>query len=435
MWPWAAYRTAVLSARGAAARMSISLRAPAQTSRAAPQLGASLFAFTGDIASLAGPDGSHFLGKDNPNVVIGFDSTGTHNIGRDIPLDPSSFEDQSGSTYHVGVGLGTLQPQPQTLDGTYKGYAAGIVEFEVPQSDFTNVVASESPDDFSIDFNKITNTLSANMTVRDVQNRDVVSAYQLKFGDNGASTATRSAYIDNLHYAAIESAGTSATTVLGNDENPFETLASTGYLISADQLNLTKFFPETFGNPEDGIAPSLCNDCDFLQWGAWGSRVEFNNNSSQYVDNIHLGFWVAGDVTDIDALAALGGSAKYEGHAIGNVAYNSNTYVAAGDLGINWNFAERAGDLTISKFDQKNFEGGLTFEGPISDPNPAVSGKHFVGEITGQNLPQNLGALEGSATGSFVNKGATPAAGVIGNWNVGGEAYKATGIFGGSKVP
>ena len=37
-------------------------------------------AFTGDIASLAGPDGSHVLGSDNPNIVIGFDSTGTHNI-------------------------------------------------------------------------------------------------------------------------------------------------------------------------------------------------------------------------------------------------------------------------------------------------------------------------------------------------------------------
>ena len=30
-------------------------------------------AFTGDIATLAGPDGSHFLGQDEPNIVIGFD--------------------------------------------------------------------------------------------------------------------------------------------------------------------------------------------------------------------------------------------------------------------------------------------------------------------------------------------------------------------------
>ncbi|MGH6792451.1 MAG: hypothetical protein ACRECF_06910, partial [Methyloceanibacter sp.] len=330
----------------------------------------------------------------------------------------------------------------------YKGYAAGMVESEVPDPNFANVVASESPEDFDITFNKTTNTLSANMTVRDIQDSDddygtgdsATSAYQFKFGDNGASAATRSAYIDNLHYGAIESTGTSATTVFGNDENPLETSASTGYLISADQLNLTKFFPETFGNPEDG----LCNDCDFLQWGAWGSRVEFINNSSQYVDNIHLGFWVAGDVTDVDALYALGGYATYEGHAIGNVASSIDsdrwkTYIATGDLDINWSFAQRSGELTISKFDKKNFEGGLTFEGPISEPNPYAfaSGTHFQGNITG-NLPQDLGALEGSAAGSFVgstSNGTRPPPGVMGNWNVGGDNYKATGIFGGSKVP
>ena len=83
---------------------------------------------TGDIATLAGPDGSHFLGTQNRNIVIGFDLTGTDNIGRDIPLDPSpsSVDSQSGSTYHVGVGDGTLPPQPQTYDGEFKGYAAGL---------------------------------------------------------------------------------------------------------------------------------------------------------------------------------------------------------------------------------------------------------------------------------------------------------------------
>jgi hypothetical protein len=118
-------------------------------------------AFTGDIASLAGPDGSHFLGKDNPTIVIGLDTTGTHNIGRDIPLDPnsSSVEQQSGSTYHVGVGVGTLPPQPQTFNGEFKGYAAGMVQSAVPSSDFVNVVTSESSDDFGVTFNSTTNTL------------------------------------------------------------------------------------------------------------------------------------------------------------------------------------------------------------------------------------------------------------------------------------
>src|SRR6185503_17007435 len=40
------------------------------------------YAFSGNVATLGGPDGSHFLGDDNPNMVIGFDSTESHVIGQ-----------------------------------------------------------------------------------------------------------------------------------------------------------------------------------------------------------------------------------------------------------------------------------------------------------------------------------------------------------------
>ncbi len=55
------------------------------------------YSFSGDIASLAGPDSdgtlSHFMGSDNPNIVIGADSTGSHDIFRDTPLNPTDFND------------------------------------------------------------------------------------------------------------------------------------------------------------------------------------------------------------------------------------------------------------------------------------------------------------------------------------------------------
>ena len=92
------------------------------------------YSFTGDIASLAGPDStgalSHFMGSDNPNLVIGFDSTGTHNIGRDNPLNPgdSTIENQSGATYHIGVGTRLFRrPLAQNTD-TFHGYAAGFAQ-------------------------------------------------------------------------------------------------------------------------------------------------------------------------------------------------------------------------------------------------------------------------------------------------------------------
>ena len=117
-------RTAALSAHGVAAPPSTSpskmIAALIVMDHPQPQPRDQV-AFTGDIATLAGPDGSHFLGKDEPNIVIGFDSTGTHNIGRDIPLDPnsSSVENQSGSTYHIGIGNGPFGLQPdQTLEGS-----------------------------------------------------------------------------------------------------------------------------------------------------------------------------------------------------------------------------------------------------------------------------------------------------------------------------
>ena len=171
-------------------------------------------AFTGDIATLAGPDGSHFLGQDEPNIVIGFDSTGTHNIGRDIPLQtninsPSQVQNQSGSTYHIGLGNGAQQPQPQTLDGTLKGYAVGMITSATPPT-FVNVVASKSPDDFTITFNKTANSLLASLRVySDIlpgAGDSATDAYDIGFGDDPQTPANKSAYIDNVHYAAIETA-------------------------------------------------------------------------------------------------------------------------------------------------------------------------------------------------------------------------------------
>ena len=132
------------------------------------------YAFTGDIASLANSEGAHFLGTENPNIVIGFDSTGTHNIGRDVPLDPGSapVQETSGSTYHVGIGQSDAQTSTQTLTGSYSGYATGIVQSEVPATSFQNVVASTSADDLTITFDPVTNTLAGSITVRDITNHD-----------------------------------------------------------------------------------------------------------------------------------------------------------------------------------------------------------------------------------------------------------------------
>jgi hypothetical protein len=420
------------------------------------------FAFTGDIATLAGPDGSHFLGKDDPNIVIGFDSTGTHNIGRDIPLQtdtnsPSQVQNQSGSTYHIGLGNGAQQPQPQTLDGTLKGYAVGMITSATPPT-FVNVVASKSPDDFTITFNKTANSLLASLRVySDIlpgAGDSATDAYNIGFGDDPQAPANKSAYIDNVHYAAIEngSSVTNSNYSSNYQSVPYEFNSATGYLASGEQLGVTNFFPETFTtvNP-DGTRP-FCDNCDFLQWGAWGGRFGFGDGSSaSFTDNVHLGWWVAGDLAsaeelnaldqslDVNAFEALGASATYDGHVIGTVAAKIDnlpwqTYTAAGDLSMTWSFADRSGDLSITNFDHRSYstEGdgpGLT--------QPSLEFNKFAGSLHQTDGP-SIGDMTGNVTGSFVRPltDAGIPSGVLGNFGLGSNDYKATGIFaGGLAVP
>ena len=141
-----------------------------------------------------------------------------------------------------------------------------------------------------------------------------------------------------------------------------------------------------------GVRP-FCNNCEFLKWGAWGARAEFgNSNPSEFVDNIHTGWWVAGDLAsagnpnaDLDKLAATNASASYTGHAIGNVASNINgnwkTYVAAGDLNMQWNFRPRQGNLAISNFDANGPKGPLNVSGQMS--TPGVLTNQFGGNLNG----------------------------------------------------
>ncbi|MFN2202489.1 MAG: hypothetical protein ACK2UO_14905 [Caldilineaceae bacterium] len=336
-----------------------------------------------------------------------------------------------------------------------------MIESEIPVPGFTNVAASEhpgdphstddseNPGDFLIGFNKTTNTLWADITVFD-QGTDVVDSYQLKLGDrNGSSLQNRSAYIDDIHYGAIE-------TGTGDVVTDFGTANATSYIVSGDQLGVTNFFPETFdkaANGDDTTYRPFCTDCDFIKWGAWGTRVAFGGNPANptFVDNVHLGWWVAGDMTSLTSLnelADVGKTATYSGNAIGTVANSINsdtwsTYTAAGKLWMNWNFAQRTGRFDITEFDRANFPemGGLAFGGQMSAPGKIddtlgnYESNRFSGDIRG-NLPGGYGIVSGAARGSFVNDlSGNPARGVIGNWNVGNNNYKATGIFAGSGAP
>ena len=181
--------------------------------------------------------------------------------------------------------------------------------------------------------------------------------------------------------------------------------------------------------------------------GRLGRPLWFRHRStSGFTDNVHLGWWVAGDLAsaaelnaldqslDVNAFEALGASATYDGHVIGTVAAKIDnlpwqTYTAAGDLSMTWSFADRSGDLTITNFDHRSYstEGdgpGLT--------QPSLDFNKFAGSLHQIDGPP-IGDMTGNVTGSFVRPltDAGIPSGVLGNFGLGSNDYKATGIFAG----
>jgi hypothetical protein len=196
----------------------------------------------------------------------------------------------------------------------------------------------------------------------------------------------------------------------------------------------------------NGAGSALCDNCDFLKWGAWAAVLDFQNNSA--TDTRHVaasGLWIAGDIVN-DSVGALPvtGSADYAGRAFGFVVNNLpgnetvQQYFAEGNMSMNWNFATRVGRFDVANFDT-NINGGqgFAFGGDISAPGSVVTPTGKLNQFNG-GLTNDLRSLTGNVTGSFVNgpgqvAGTTPA-GVIGNFAIGSNNYKASGIFGGSPV-
>ena len=177
----------------------------------------------------------------------------------------------------------------------------------------------------------------------------------------------------------------------------YSNVKATSYLVSSDQLNVTNSSPNIRRRRQQADMQAM----RLLAMGRlWHTRQIQQQRRAAYVDDVHLGWWVAGDVIDNSDLPT-DASASYGGHVIGNVSTNigSNgwhTYVATGDMDMNWDFNSRSGDLTISKFDQSITPGGLTFTRRNERSRRACHRQDkFGGPLTlaNDNLPNNLSEL------------------------------------------
>lgn len=391
------------------------------------------YSLYGEASALSGASGGAIFGPNGENFVVSEATPGVGDHFYDLPGDASA-PGSGFSTIHVG-NLETTATPSRTLSGTYQGFASAVmagVAFDsegVPISTTQGLAYNTDPGSVTVDFNPAAKSVGGVLGVTfEPIFESTVQDVTLSFGHgiDGNSQNGASAYIDdNIFGAAANPDPTQSRTVGdGSYEQSHDREAAT-YLVSSGSvpgLSSMDFMQSVTG--PSVVGDYSCNSCDFLKWGWWGTQaqmVDATTDPNKEVERLsaHLGTWVVGDIADVSQLSTS--EASYRGLAVGTVLDGSNSYVAAGQMEMHYNFGTRSGPLSISDFDGRSFGGSMS---------GAASGKAtFGGGIDGPNY-------NGSVRGAFVNNGSDIAAGVIGNFDAqdimsGSSGWSATGIIAG----
>jgi hypothetical protein len=379
------------------------------------------------VGTIAGPDGSHFFGEGIDHFVLGApidapagpDGYSDSLFGPGLTGDPADGylgQPYPHSTHHVADLTGMIsQGSLSRTQRTVSGFMTGIAESTAEGLDYPYVLAGVMPN-LSIDIHPDSNALGAVAEVWDLFDASpVVAGYQIGFGTVN-EFGGGSAFVDDDRFGAVQSADRELTRLRTDGEQDIANRASDNpgsYLISGK------------ANPIEGFAH--CTDCAFLDWGWWGTRVRVDGDGEEIVgqrtDFVHMGTWVAGDITHPDDLPT-NITASYEGTALGNVARVNSLgiakYIASGDMNMEYDFNSRTGSMQISNFD------GMNLISELSDASTS-SQALFGGDLSGSGV-------SGGVSGAFVNNGADIAAGVIGNFAVSGAGVSATGTIAGVRT-
>ena len=298
----------------------------------------------GGAASIAGGSGDHFFGENADHFVIGATPSPADHYS-DVALDggvyTNDFDGRYG-THHVASLVEETplteygQPgQPTRTTRDITGFISGMGKSSANANPYilTNATVPDPDDDgplkalpitnLTLHLDSDTNTVQGTAELFDVLNQDAVAAsYLIGFGRSGPAGGG-SAFVDDEIFGAQK------------DNDPAKTPIRTDG--GDDVAHTGQFTPGTYlvsgrANPIEGYQHlEGCTECNFIDWGWWGTRVEVAAGASdeipdERVDYVHMGTWVAGDISDPDAVAALDATvpsnmrASYDGTALGSVA-------------------------------------------------------------------------------------------------------------------
>ncbi len=370
--------------------------------------------FHGAVGSSEDGNGTHLFGKDRPDAFVLQGST-LNADGSTTPTPVIADGIDGSTTSYFPNAVADRDATPETgasetrTGGTITGFVTGALIAANASGTVTDVrrIDSQGPlDGISLIKVAANNKIAATIKYDSAGTGTDDTTVQL-----GGNADGRSFFAFDDALGAVE-AGNTTATVEGATVSRLR-----AYLVASPSLDST-----SLGFIPSGV--SFCN-CQALQWGFWGSDIVQNGGVR---DRTHLATWVAGTAANAVDIASLGGSATYNGHAIGTVIRGSGasarTYLAVGNYSQTYNFASDTGTLAITSFD------GTNYSGTISGVS-AAQAHRFTGSLSGDTITSRTGSLGGAFfTGSGDNaRYAGGQFGIEDNTN----GYFAAGIFAAEK--
>lgn len=402
---------------------------------------------------------SDFFGTNAENFVLSQELTPPDAFGGSPAFSTADFPEEFGTIHVANLEVEapvSIARTTRSLDG----FSAGLVEvnFRLDGEDSNAYVLSEAvvTPTFTIELDASRNSIGG--TARIIS--DGSSGFgelTVAFGfdpDEVGPTRTgghRGILVNDDLFAArnaVDANRTNATVIVPTDSGPDERTLTpvvdrsgrpqnpATYLVSGDAVRLNVSTDNPRGVLPGGAEPC---ECEFLEWGYWGTQTDLRDANNPDDPNervaratVHLGTWVAGDLTD-PAEMPITGTGSYEGHAVGTVLKatpdGAAQYIASGRMDMSYDFGAREGRVDISDFDDRDFSAVVGDPAQTGLPSGTFAGPAFNPDTGGP-------AIDGAIAGAFVNDGVEAAGGVIGNFGVNeGANWSASGIFAGEGVP
>lgn len=398
----------------------------------------------GSVQTLAGAGGAYAYGPNAENFVLG--------AGLDPDADTftdfssgfcfSECAEEEGPGYLTDHHFGTIHiadmesevsiEEFNRTSRTRAGFMVGQVETNADTYEsYPYVLTSVYAPNFTMTIDATNSEVSAEGLVYNVSEVGDFVGIRLPFGSvqrevGEAEFVTdfgESAFVDDNIFGATQNSNPANTEIEYLVDLEGGSFYTQGVVSSTSSYMVSGRATPLESQEEGGTGYTHCTTCDFADWGWWGTRItasvdDGEGGTNLRSDFVHMGTWVAGDITNPDDLPGGPTNAFYDGTVLANVADGSGQYIAKGDFSLAIDLSNRSGSFDMDV-------AGRSFYSNVSDASNATQAL-YAGDLI-QSC--ECAGMNGSVSGTLVNAPNLIAAGTIGQFAAAGLEGQISGTF------